>query len=119
MASSDTQSKLKKETMISEARWSWSISELDVGGEGLAQEKDSGDIERMGLFLKKYWLDLVTWLNVEEDAWEMRVTLNWLSFKRSTVLIVASGLKIQILLILGSPVGQGSREYILFFVFVV
>ena len=46
----------------------------------------------------------------------MRVTFNWLSFKR---LIVASGLKIQILLVLGSPVGQGSREYILFFVFVV
>ena len=116
MASGDTQSKLKKETVISEARWSWSISELDVGGEGLAQEKDSGDIERMGLFLKKYWLDLVTWLNVEEDAWEMRVTFNWLSFKR---LIVASGLKIQILLALGSPVGPGSREYILFFLFVV
>ena len=86
---------LKKETVISETCWSWSISEPDVDGEGLAQEQDSGNIERMGLFLKKYWLDLVTWLNVEEDTWAMRVTLNWLSCKRSTVLLVASGLKIQ------------------------
>lgn len=40
--------------------WSDSIGEPDIGGKHLVQDRDDEIVERIGLLLKKHWLDLVT-----------------------------------------------------------